>query len=566
MSLANPLAWVLTSYWGKMDDQFYETRPRFAKPTDIDGLWNPTGGDGDGAFVGPVHDELWLSWAGGYAPQMFYRNEGSETPSGTWSIGDDVDNLAFPQYGNWSFDADNTPPYSGEITGSVDDQAIPNGLWVGPILPGSFRIHDFNNITLQDDGDGNIECLVGSSPSGSGTIDYETGEISFSFTSSSWGTDAGQLMLEGMLYTRPTVYGSGPSLGQAVAAPDPLPSSVVINWRRLNTPAEGVPITLRYFALTAAPEGVVTGFDYDLDPTEVEIPDSADAEEGSYELAIPEGTTIFALQLHGEAGCLGETDIEFWFTEVEVDDCDVCFDVGHLCTSPIADLVPDVLEHVPKASDPQVEAVLKDVVIDFLKRTKLLHFDHPAISLVADQADYTLQNPCGFQILHVRSATIDGSPIIQTSEEQLDLEWQELSKGFGWRYQFSEVPTNCPVEDWRRAESDLPGLFYQLNPNQLTLVGIPTTAIADALALKVVVIPTRAVENIPRWIFNTWHQGIVAGAIGNLKMMPEKPWSDRQAAGAYLDAYNEAVGAAEGSGLRGFKRNDQPLLRTKIWN
>lgn len=246
--------------------------------------------------------------------------------------------------------------------------------------------------------------------------------------------------------------------------------------------------------------------------------------------------------------------------------CLECFDVGGQCTSPISSLVSDVLEHVPKASDPQVESVLRDVVIDFLKRTKILHFDHPAISVVEGQSEYPVLNPCGFQVLHIRSATIAGKPIIQTSEEQLDLEWQELSKGFGWRYRFSELPRNCPPEDWRLAESELPGLFYQLSPNDLSLVGIPTVAIASALRLKVVVFPTREVTAIPQWIFNTWHQGIVAGAIGSLKMMPEKPWSDRQAAGAYIDAYNEAVGAAEGSGLRGFRRNDRPHLRTKSWN
>jgi len=250
----------------------------------------------------------------------------------------------------------------------------------------------------------------------------------------------------------------------------------------------------------------------------------------------------------------------------EPDDCDVCFDVGHLCTSPLTDLVPDVLEHVPGASDPQVESVLRKTLIDFLRRSKLLHFDHPAISVVADQATYTLQNPCGFQILHIRSATLDGHPLIQTSEEYLDLQWQELSRGFGWRYQISEPRPAQPVDDWRLAVSELPGLFYQLNPNQLTLVGKPTVAIADALRVKLVVIPTRAVEAIPRWIFNTWHQGIVAGVVGNLKLMPDMPWSDRQAAGAYIDAYNAAVGAAEGSGLRGFQRNDQPVLRTKSWN
>ena len=246
------------------------------------------------------------------------------------------------------------------------------------------------------------------------------------------------------------------------------------------------------------------------------------------------------------------------------DECDACFDVGHLCTSPLSGLVSDVMQEVEKCSDPQVESVIRDVVIDFLKRSKLLSFDHPAISLEAGVSSYKLQNPCGFQILHVRSATIKGKPFRLTSEEQLDMNWTELSRGWSWRYQFSES-ANSPSDDWRLAESDLPALGYQLNPNEIRVVGVPTADLADALLLKVVVFPDRDVTSIPKWIFNTWYQAIVSGSIGWLKGMVGKPFSDRQAAAGYIEVYEQAILEAESSALRGFKRNDQPIRRTKIW-
>lgn len=230
----------------------------------------------------------------------------------------------------------------------------------------------------------------------------------------------------------------------------------------------------------------------------------------------------------------------------------------------LSDLISDVLQDVPRCSDPQAESAIADIAIDFLKRTKLHSVDHAPISLAAGTAAYALTNPTGMQILHVRSGTINGKPIIQTSEEQLDLEWQELSKGFSWRYQYSEYSSGIPVDDWRRAESELPGLFYQLTPNEVILVGKPSVAIASALQLKLVVFPTRAVTEIPDWIMNTHHQVLVNGAVGRLKAMPNKPFSDRGAQ-EWIDAYEDAVNLAERTALRGHQRNDKQQLRTRVW-
>lgn len=319
MSLANPLEWVITNAYGDDYAAVFDSWPRFAKPTDPDGFWNPTGGDGAGAFVSPFDFEgtyVWLVWVGGYGPQQFYKRipfEGTVNDGG-WSAGQYGYTEAV-LYGTLIAPEDSSSPYTGEIYGEVDDQAIDANLWVGPIMPGSFRIHDFNEIAFQDDGEGNIVALRGTGVTGSGAIDYETGAISLSFDATNWGASPSVLVEGGVCYTRPMFYGSGPSRGESVPTPEALPSSIIVNWRRLNTPAEGAPITLRYFALDEAPEGLATFSD--LEPTSIELPDSEGAESGSYELTIPSGTQIFALSLIGLSGCVGETDIEFWFTHAE---------------------------------------------------------------------------------------------------------------------------------------------------------------------------------------------------------------------------------------------------------
>ncbi len=229
----------------------------------------------------------------------------------------------------------------------------------------------------------------------------------------------------------------------------------------------------------------------------------------------------------------------------------------------ISELIPSVLEHVPRCSQVQAESAIESTVIDFLRRTKLVTHDHAPIASAAGTASYALSNPEGQQILHIKSATFDGKPMASTSEEILDLEWLELSQGFAWRYRFHDSGNR--VEDWRLAESQYPGLYFQADPNSITLVGTPTEAIADALKLKLVVFPVPGVTVIPDWIYNTHHQALADGAVGMLKAMPNKGFSDRSAAQAFLDAYQDAANLAERAGLRGHQRNDRPTLRTRNW-
>jgi hypothetical protein len=106
---------------------------------------------------------------------------------------------------------------------------------------------------------------------------------------------------------------------------------------------------------------------------------------------------------------------------------------------------------------------------------------------------------------------------------------------------------------------------YQPDPNTAVLVGIPTQSLSAALALKVAVYPDRTVTSIPDGIFNAWWMALRDGIVARLKSTPDRPFTDRTGAAAFLDRYERAVLDAESLSLRAHKRNDQVVRRTRIW-
>lgn len=303
MLLSNPLAWVVSNSHGRVDSSYpdgYEDDPLFLSPLDSENFYDPTGGpEGQGVFNADyVQGDIWLSLAVGYFLQSFERGvESFGDLDGHWNLYA-ISDVAHPEYGSMNQTSNTGTNYglSGELTAP-----IAAGLFAGPVLPGSFSFGNSWTYAV-DDGLGNIEpASAASSVTGEGLIDYETGALSYSFIGT-WLTGPSFAERCSML-VRPLKYMTGPSAGNDIPDQTDIPTSITIHWRRTNEPSDQ-PITVSFLA------GVDGQFE---DSDTIELPDSAGAESGSYDLEVPEGVQVFAIQLYGETGCFPETGIQFWF-------------------------------------------------------------------------------------------------------------------------------------------------------------------------------------------------------------------------------------------------------------
>lgn len=231
----------------------------------------------------------------------------------------------------------------------------------------------------------------------------------------------------------------------------------------------------------------------------------------------------------------------------------------------LSDLNKYVLPHVQGCSDVLVELVIQRAVIEFYEQSTLRHQAITPISSVATQALYTLPNPAGFQIVHARNARYDDKPLAPISEDQLDNEWSELSQGYTFRLYHHHAFAGLDQESWREAESTQPRWWYHQTPNDIRLVGIPTTTIANAIDADIVLKPLPTVTQIDDWIFNTYYEDLAHGALSMLFRMPKKKWSDKGLAEYHDGMFVEGWQDAHGDALRSFLRKDQGTGRAQSW-
>ncbi len=66
-----------------------------------------------------------------------------------------------------------------------------------------------------------------------------------------------------------------------------------------------------------------------------------------------------------------------------------------------------------------------------------------------------------------------------------------------------------------------------------------------ALEAKIYLSPSDNAPSLPDFLFKDWRKGIASGALAELMMMPEKPWSSPRGAQAHQQAFLHYVGEAK---------------------
>lgn len=232
---------------------------------------------------------------------------------------------------------------------------------------------------------------------------------------------------------------------------------------------------------------------------------------------------------------------------------------------PLSDLLPDVLVEVARATEPIASRAIEDAVIEFYKRTGIYKADVPAIDVVASTPTYTMANPAGYQITAIHEATLDQQPLRVSSIQELDLNWDSIRRDLQEAYYQNNHGVLDSSKHWRYSEQVFPGLILAEDPNTARLVGIPTTAYAAGLAVKVTCHPTRGVTEITDWIFNTWDVAIVAGAIAQLLNMDDKPWTNTSKAQTSYASFEQMIEEAKAVRTRSYRTDENQHLRVRSW-
>jgi hypothetical protein len=168
---------------------------------------------------------------------------------------------------------------------------------------------------------------------------------------------------------------------------------------------------------------------------------------------------------------------------------------------------------------------------EFCERSLAWTETHADISLVEDQAVYTLTVPTDARLSQVRSAKIDGVPISVTTSTWLD----ERRPG------------------WKNEEGAAVALIGVGNTDTVQLVPKPKNVSSNKLSLKIAWVPTNLAATLPDFLEKRYRYVIGNAAIGLLKAIPGQPWTsadtadkarkdfDTEIAKAYVEMQHERV-------------------------
>lgn len=190
-----------------------------------------------------------------------------------------------------------------------------------------------------------------------------------------------------------------------------------------------------------------------------------------------------------------------------------------------ADFLPLLAPHLPGCPDPSLKLYLASTASDFFARTYLWREQIDALYIAPNVVDYDLSADTGL-VEDVISVVYN-----ETALERTDLRLIGAER-------LSE--TGEPREYWVQADN--------------TIRVFPTPTERTSLKVFAVLKPNRAGTGVEDWIYETFADTIVSGAIAQLAMIPGKEWSDVSLAGMHKGLYERAVTNARIRDFRGVPR------------
>lgn len=185
------------------------------------------------------------------------------------------------------------------------------------------------------------------------------------------------------------------------------------------------------------------------------------------------------------------------------------------------DFLPTVRPHLPSCPDLTIRAYLAEVAADFFARTYLWRDNIDAIYLTPNQVEYDLD----------AEAVVEDVIAVTFADRELTRTDARL------------LPHN------RLGEKGEPELYWVHADNTIRVHPVPEER--AQLKVSAVLKPSRTGAGVEDWIYETWADAIIDGAIAKIAAIPGKEWTDAAMAEFRRLKYERAVVGARIRDFRG---------------
>ena len=175
------------------------------------------------------------------------------------------------------------------------------------------------------------------------------------------------------------------------------------------------------------------------------------------------------------------------------------------------DFLPLAAPHLPGCPLPSIRLYLAQAAADFLARSYVWRQDIDPIYTTPNVSEYDLDAPAIIET--VLSVANESRSLARTDIRQLD-----------------------PAT---RNETGDPRCFWIIGDRS---IGIwPTPDKPETFTVTAVLKTSRAATGVEDWIYETWADAIVSGAVYRLAITPDKEWTDTALAGVHKALFEKAI-------------------------
>lgn len=187
------------------------------------------------------------------------------------------------------------------------------------------------------------------------------------------------------------------------------------------------------------------------------------------------------------------------------------------------DFLPMLRPYLPSCPDMTMRSTLAEIAADFFARTYLWRDNIDAIVLAPNQTEYDLS----------ADAVVEDVIAVTYGDEVLDRTDSRL------------LPHN------RMSETGSPKMYWVHSDTAIRIHPIPE--LPATLTVSAVLKPSRTGRGVEDWIFETWADTIIDGAIGKLAAVPGKEWTDIGLSEMRRRMYEQAIVRARVRDFRGVR-------------
>ena len=187
-------------------------------------------------------------------------------------------------------------------------------------------------------------------------------------------------------------------------------------------------------------------------------------------------------------------------------------------------LLPDIIPMVQNCPDSLIETNIRSTVIEFCEQTGAYQAELDPVTTVSGIFEYDLEPPTGtavHQIMWVIFNGTDLEPISTTLLEQRKPKWRDS------------------------AYQGTPEYYVKVSRSLFYLVPVPSATTANSGRLRVQLKPLHTSTSCDADIMDDYREALVNGTLFRLLRMPNREWTDLQAADVYRQLYGAGMVTAE---------------------